>query len=212
MIDDFLARTMAAGVALAGSVIAAPPRGRTAFAESLDRRGLWVHADVIEGAYRGQPGVTADELDGLVRTVGTRLDVHLMVDDPAAALAGLPGRVARVTVQIDEVGDDVRSLVRSGRDLAEDVWLATYAAEPGCWHMVTRAGADGLLVMLTPPGRPGHRADLDRLGTVRRASTDGVPAGVDGGASTDNLDAIMTAGARYIVVGRALLPPPGTRT
>jgi pentose-5-phosphate-3-epimerase len=212
MIDDFLARTTTAGVALAGSVIAVPPGRRTAFAELLDRHGLWVHADVIDGAYRGQPGVTVDELDGLVRTLGTRLDVHLMVDDPAAALAGLPGRVARVTVQIDGLGDNVTSLVRSGRDLADEVWLATHAAEPDPALLITRADADGLLVLLTPPGRPGHRAELDRLSMVRRASTDRIPVGIDGGAHTDNLDAIITAGARYIVAGRALLPPPGIPT
>jgi pentose-5-phosphate-3-epimerase len=212
MIDDFLARTADAGVALAGSVIAVPSARRAAFAEFLDRHGLWVHADVIDGAYRGQPGVTADELAGFVQTVGTRLDVHLMVDDPAAALAGLPGRVARVTVQIDELGDNITSLVRSGRDLADEVWLAIHAAEPDPWLRVTRAGADGLLVMLTPPGRPRHRADLGRLSAVRGASTHRVLVGIDGGARTDNLDAIITAGARYIVAGRALLPSPGIRT
>lgn len=212
MIDDFLARTADAGVALAGSVIAVPSTRRAAFAEFLDRHGLWVHADVIDGAYRGQHGVTADELAGFVRTMGTRLDVHLMVDDPAAALAGLPGRVARVTVQIDRLGDDVTSLVQSGRDLADEVWLATHAAEPNPTLLITRAEADGLLVLLTPPGRPGHHADLNRLSMVRKANTDRIPVGTDGGARTDNLDTIITAGARYIVAGRALLPSPGIRT
>ena len=213
LIDQFLALAEGAGIALAGSVIAAPPGGRAAFAEFLDRRGLWVHADVIDGTYRGQPGVTAQELRGFVRTAGTRLDVHLMVDDPAAALAGLSGRIARVTVQVDGLdGNDVTSLVRSGRDQADEVWLATHAAEPAPWLLVTQAGADGLLVLLTPPGRPGHCADLDRLSLVRGASTERVPVGVDGGARPDNLNAIASAGARYVVAGRALLPAPGTLT
>jgi pentose-5-phosphate-3-epimerase len=57
--------------------------------------------------------------------------------------------------------------------------------------------------MLTPPGQPGHIADLDRLTTVRMLA--GLaPVGVDGGVTEASLPVVAAAGAAYAVAGRAL--------
>jgi pentose-5-phosphate-3-epimerase len=67
--------------------------------------------------------------------------------------------------------------------------------------------------MLTPPGQPGHAANLIRLDAVRGACRHHLPVGVDGGVTIANIDQILTAGARHIVIGRGLIEaaPGGAR-
>lgn len=203
MTEALLAHAADLDLTLSGSVIALPTADRLRHARSLTEQGHWVHADRIEGSYRGQPGVGLEEVHELAGIPGVRLDVHLMVDDPEADLDALPARgLSRLTLQGDG-RDDLADLVRRSRDLAPEVWVAVHddaRATDLLW-----AGADGLLVMLTPPGQPGHLASLDRLALVREADHHGWPTGVDGGVTDAGLDPISGAGARYAVVGRALV-------
>lgn len=204
MVNRISGHAATVGVTLAGSVIARPAERRLDLARSLTARGHWVHADRIEGSYRGQPGVGRADLLELSRIPGVRLDVHLMVDDLAAEIARLPGAIARVTLQCDRLPPDLEldELVGRGRDRAREVWLAVH----GCLDLpgLKAAGADGVLVMLTPPGQPGHLADLRQLALVRAAVGARLPAGVDGGVTGAGLDSIAACGARYVVVGRAI--------
>nr|WP_246305359.1 hypothetical protein [Nocardioides marinisabuli] len=198
-----LVHAAALDVTLAGSVIAVPAADRLRHARSLTERGHWVHADRIEGSYRGQAGVGLDEVHELAGLPDVRLDVHLMVDDLESDLAALPERgIGRVTLQCDG-RDDVVDLVRRSRRQAPEVWLAVHD-EPLALARLREADADGLLVLLTPPGQPGQLADLDRLRLVESARGRGWPAGVDGGVTDEGLERISAAGARYAVAGRAL--------
>lgn len=202
MIPTLSAHAAALGVTLAGSVIAVPLARRMDVARSLIATGHWVHADRIEGSYRGQAGVSVEEVSDLAQIPDVRLDVHLMVDDPSAELPGLPGGISRITLQCDGLGD-LAELVSRSRTHAEEVWLAVHHGGVDDSRL-EQSGADGVLVMLTPPGQPGHRADLDRLSLVQATCAHGLPVGVDGGVTHANLDQISAAGARYAVVGRAI--------
>lgn len=204
------AQAASAGVTLACSVIAQPAARRLDLARSLAVTGHWVHADRIEGSYRGQAGVTTEEVSELARIPDIRLDVHLMVDNPATELADLPRRgISRITLQCDYLTDLV-DLVSHGRSYANEVWLAVHHSTVDTSRL-KESGADGLLVMLTPPGQPGHEADLGQLSLVQTACAHGLPVGVDGGVTDTNLDPIAASGARYAVVGRALTRMDDTR-
>jgi pentose-5-phosphate-3-epimerase len=194
------------GVRLSGSLIAVPAPRRPALARDLADHGCWVHLDVIEGRYRGQAGVSMAEVEALAGAEGLDVDVHLMVDEPLEALErlaeALGGRgPARITLQVG-VGTHLPAAADRAHSLARQVWVATYAARPDVEGL---RGVDGVLVMLTPPGRPGHRADLAHLDLVTALSAGGTATGVDGGVDADNLARIAAAGARYAVVGRALV-------
>ena len=132
MMSTLSAHAATAGVTLAGSVIAQPAGRRLDLARSLASTGHWVHADRIEGSYRGQAGVTTAEVSELARIPDIRLDVHLMVDNPLTELADLPRRgISRITLQCDYLTDlhdlvDLVDLVTAGRSYANEVWLAVH--------------------------------------------------------------------------------------
>ena len=133
-----------------------------------------------------------------------------MVDDPLADLPSLPSRgITRITVQSDD-----RDETRRGRASRPGPRPGGVARSPpgrlADPHLKV-SGADGVLVMLTPPGQPGQRADLDRLPLVQAMCDHGWPAGVDGGVTDENLDQLRDSGARYAVVGRALTPTSAAR-
>lgn len=213
MMPILSAQAATAGVTLAGSVIAQPAGRRVDLARSLGVAGHWVHADRIEGSYRGQAGVSTEEVFDLAQIPDIRLDVHLMVDNLARELADLPRRgISRITLQGDSVAElqDLLDLVSDGRSYADEVWLAVHHSAVDASRL-KKSGADGVLVMLTPPGQPGHGAELGQLSLVQTACAHGLPVGVDGGVTGRNLDHIAASGARYAVVGRALTRTDDTR-
>lgn len=210
MARGLLTKASAADAGVAGSLVAVPPPDRAQLNALLRQDNLWVHLDRIDGAYAGQPGVSGPELHHLAE----RLDVHLMVDDPAAELNALPRRVARVHLQCDSRQPGLDRLVRHARRHATEVWLGVHAHDQDVdWPRVRDLEVDGVLVMLTPPGQPGHTADLNRLDAVRGARRHDVRVGVDGGVTIDNIDQVLADGARHIVIGRGLLEaaPAGAR-
>lgn len=191
------------GVTLAGSLLAAPVDHRVTVARRLVRSGHWVHADVIEGSFRGQPGLARDELRRL-EPVADVLDVHLMVDDPAAAIALLPVAPRRLTIQVRALARAER-LLRRARACAAQVWLAVETVAEPDLEELRRLGPDGVLVMLTPPGAEGCAADLNRLLAVQGIRGAQLAVGVDGGVTAQNLPLAAAAGVTYAVSGRHLL-------
>lgn len=198
------------GMTLSGSVIAVPPEQRSNHAAQLTANGHWVHADRIEGSYRGQAGVSLPEIREFANVPDIRLDVHLMVDDILGDLGKLPGHgIGRVTLQGDG-RDDLAELVSRAREHASEVWLAIHTGSMQVTEL-RETGADGVLVMLTPPGQQGHQADLDQLSLVRAVRHHHWPVGVDGGVTAAILDPINGAGAGYAVAGRSLAQEAVTR-
>lgn len=193
-----------AGITLSGSLIAVARGERAHIGRRLVDADHWVHADVIDGSYRGQPGVGLDELRELTTAFGPRLDVHLMVDDLPGTIDALPAGIGRLTLQC-RATDDIGALVRRGRERAASVWLAVDTTEEGAVAAAVAGPADGILIMLLPPGRPGHIADLARLDAARSHTTGHAPLGVDGGVTTALIPVLRNAGVRYAVAGRALL-------
>jgi len=194
----------ARGLMLSGSVLAVPPADRVDAARALTAAGMWTHADVMTGRYRGQPGLETHEIHALSRVPGVHLDVHLMCEDAAERARALPeSGVRRLTVQVD--GASSPAVIADIAHIADELWLAI---DPGrCSLNVLDDMPDdvaGFLVMLTPPGQPGHAADLDRLEAVTALAERG-EVGVDGGVTQSGVAAIAHAGARYLVAGRALL-------
>lgn len=190
-------------VDVAGSLYAVPANDRAAAAHLLSRRGLWIHADVFADAAMG---VSMDLITELAEQGTGPIDVHLLTSDALNALerACRPG-VARITFPYEGT-DDVEAVSGRIRAVGAQPWLAV---APGTSIEDCRAAlehVDGLLVMLIPPGTK-QSADLANLTKV---DTGQMPrAGVDGGVHEDNVESILAAGSRYIVVGRRLFSRTG---
>lgn len=188
-------------VLLSGSLLAVPKEERVTAARYLAHHGYWVHADVIEGSFRGQSGLSLTELEQL-ETVAKVLDIHLMVDDPIDAIRSLPINPRRLTVQMRNLAE-AAEVMDLGRDMAREFWIAIEGLRSRDLEDLKELNPDGVLVMLTPSGSAGHVADLDRLDIVRAVDTAQLSVGVDGGITPANLPMAASAGVGYAVSGRA---------
>ncbi|GGJ22283.1 ribulose-phosphate 3-epimerase [Paenarthrobacter histidinolovorans] len=193
-----------AGIMLAGSVIAVPADQRDSLTGRLLDARHWVHADMIEGRYLGQEGVTIEEIIRLAELAGPRLDAHLMVDNMVETISHLPQDIGRITIQYPAV-DAIEEAMAHARPKARSVWIALDSPSTSVLSRALACGPDGLLAMLTPPGQAGHAADLRRLDPIKNAAGTKVPFGVDGGVNEENFKLLQEAGVTYAVAGRALV-------
>lgn len=200
-LDDLQRR--AAPLRLVGSVLAVAAPGRERAAAQLTAAGMDVHIDVIDASYPLAEGVDPS----IISAPGTgTADVHLMVRDPLVLLPGLLRlHPAQVTVQLEDFGEDLEAdLARFSRECrAAEVspHLAIAPATPRAILPSLVDLVDGVLVMLSPPGAPGGRADLTCLDGVPRGTT---TLTVDGGARPELFGALRAHGVDRVVMGRAL--------
>jgi pentose-5-phosphate-3-epimerase len=199
-------RRQAAPVRLAGSLLAAPPEGRSAYAGVLAQAGAWLHVDLIDGAYPLGEGVSEALLPELVAQ-GAPVDVHLLVRDPEYWLARVvEHRPDRITVQLETLQQPwppaLERLHELCRAAGVELWAGLAPGTRPADAAEVLAVVDGVLIMLSEPGRPGTTADprlVDRL-----AELPDIPRGVDGGVTEDAFEAIRAAGGSYLVMGRRL--------
>ena len=207
-VSDVVRKLCAAArpAALAGSLLAAPPGERAAYGEALAGAGAWVHLDLIDDAYPLGGGVSAD-LVAELSELRARLDVHLLVTDPAADLASvLAHRPARVTIQVENLptprGPHLAAAARSCREAGTDLWVGIAPATSLDVVDEVRTSIDGVLVMLAEPGRAGTVADPALVS--RAAVLQDLPCGVDGGVTEHAFADLNDAGVNHIVMGRRL--------
>jgi pentose-5-phosphate-3-epimerase len=191
---------------LAGSVYAAPSGSRVAAAQSLSAAGIRVHVDVMAESEGLPAGVSMDELADIVAAVGqARVEVHLIgsaefVDKKMLRILQL--RPAKVFLPWDAFTVRRADALRA---VGTSAWIALWREWDGLDSSAPpwRATPDGLLVMLIEPGSR-DQCSVDRL-DVATACAGTLPVAVDGGVTESVAGLGVAAGARSIVVGRALL-------
>jgi pentose-5-phosphate-3-epimerase len=194
---------------IAGSVYAAAPEDRTAFAMALADAGLGVHVDIMAEAEGLPAGVSLAELQELsARIEPARVDVHLIgsADFVDAMLpAVLEVGPARVVLPWVAFTDRRAIAIRAARAAA---WIALWEEWPDATTSATAtwpAAPDGVLVMLIEPGTRDrcHPARLD----IAAACAPRLPVMVDGGVTEAIAPQCLSACIDTMVVGRALLAP-----
>jgi pentose-5-phosphate-3-epimerase len=192
---------------IVGSVYAAGPGYRTAFAVALADAGLGVHVDVMADAEGLPVGVSLAELQEISdRIRPARVDVHLIgsaafVDEVLAAVLAVGP--ARVFLPWAAFTDRRAIAVRAARATA---WIALWQEWPDAATAATPpwpAGPDGVLVMLIEPGTR-DRCQIPRL-DIAAACAPRLPVMVDGGVTEAVAPHCVSAGIDAMVVGRALL-------
>lgn len=183
---------------LAGSIYACRRDLRVNAARTLVDAGISVHVDVMIPGEGLPTGVTVDELHELADVIPReRLGVHLI---------GSATGVEALLPSIPECGDLYLPLgVHTTRDAR--TWAAIWDESTS---NVDLDGYDGVLVMLLEPGTSGA-ADPSRIALVERLSQQ-YDVTVDGGVTPELVPFCLSAGAKTLVVGRALLTNPSLVT
>jgi hypothetical protein len=190
---------------LAGSVYAAPAGSRVIAAQAFSDAGINVHVDVMAEGEGFPAGVSMAELSDIVAAVGPRrVEVHLIgsaefVDTKLLRILQLrPAKVFLPWAAFTKRRADALRAVGSSAWIA--LWRECDGLDPSAppWP----ATPDGLLVMLIEPGSQ-DRSAIGRLDIVTACSGT-LPVAVDGGVTELVAERSVAAGARSIVVGRAL--------
>jgi len=177
-----------------------------------------VHFDVMDNHY--VPNLTIGPLvcEAIRPHVTIPIDVHLMVE-PVDALIPLFAKAgANLITFHPEASRHVDRTLQLIRDHGCKAGIVLNPATPLAWmdHVMDRL--DIVLLMSVNPGFGGQKfieATLPKLREARRRIDAHVAAGgqaiwleVDGGVKTDNIGAIVAAGADTLVAGSAVFGAP----
>jgi len=179
--------------------------------ETLMRAGVLVfHYDIGDGHFV-EPitigPIVLESISPLVHRSGGKLDVHMMVDQPAkhfAAVAAAGGD--SVTFHIEAV-DDVRATIRAAREQELQVGLA-FNPETEPEAVLEFADAvDLVLCMSIHPGysgQPFQEAAYERVRRLRAGLPASVLIQVDGGVNESNIRPLHDEGAQLLVAASAI--------
>jgi len=170
----------------------------------------WLHVDVMDNHFVPNLTIGLPVVSALRKVTDIPLDCHLMIDDPDRWAVGYAEAGAyNVTVHAEAVRDPISVAV----DLRANGAKAGLSVKPGTslddWVEPLRQ-YDTLLVMTVEPGFGGQQfmaKMLDKVRSARRMVQTGhlnVVVQVDGGVSTDTIEAAAEAGADCFVAGSAV--------
>ena len=170
----------------------------------------WLHVDVMDNHFVPNLTIGPPVVEALARTATQRLDCHLMIDDPDRwATAYVAAGADSVTFHAEAARAPVR-LARELRAAGARAGMALRPATPVDPYAALLPELDLLLVMTVEPGFGGQDFLDSCLPKVRRAREliDGSGADVwlqvDGGVTTDTIDACAESGADVFVAGSAV--------
>ena len=170
----------------------------------------WLHVDVMDAHFVPNLTIGLPVVESLLQATDIPLDCHLMIEDPDRwAPPYAEAGAHNVTVHA-EAAHDPRKLAK---DLRAAGALAGLSVKPNTpledWLEVLR-DYDTLLVMSVEPGFGGQSfmpEVLDKVRTARRLVDTGhlsVLVEIDGGISTDTVEAAAEAGVDCFVAGSAV--------
>jgi ribulose-phosphate 3-epimerase len=151
--------------------------------------------------------IVLESISPLVHRYGGKIDVHMMVDQPAKhfeAVAAAGGD--SVTFHVEAV-DDVRATIRAAREQELQVGIA-FNPETDPEAVVEFADAvDLVLCMSIHPGYSGQQfqdATYERVRRLRGALPESLLIQVDGGVNEDNIRPLYDEGVRLLVAASAI--------
>ncbi|CAM3882000.1 ribulose-phosphate 3-epimerase [Deinococcus frigens] len=192
------------------------------FAHLADELGAiagadWAHLDVMDGAFVPNISFGLPILAAARRTSNLPLDVHLMIERPERHLKDFAAAGAdSLTVHVEST-PHIHRAVQQIRELGKRAGVTLNPGTPLEAVRPVLNDVDVVLIMSVNPGFGGQKfipASLERIRTLRRwldeAGSD-AELQVDGGVSSTNARAVVSAGATVLVAGSAVFGKDGAR-
>ncbi|MFK7602911.1 ribulose-phosphate 3-epimerase [Deinococcus sp. SM5_A1] len=192
------------------------------FAHLADELGAiagadWAHVDVMDGMFVPNISFGLPILAAARRASNLPLDVHLMIERPERYLKDFAAAGAdSLTVHVEST-PHVHRAVQQIRELGKRAGVTLNPGTPLEAARPLLGDVDLVLVMSVNPGFGGQKfipASLDRIRTLRRWLDEmgsDAELQVDGGVSSTNARAVVSAGATVLVAGSAVFGPGGAK-
>lgn len=179
--------------------------------KALEEAGVdAIHLDVMDGVF--VPSLTFGPLviEAVRRLTDLPLDVHLMIERPAAYLRDYVEAGADwISIHLEACRHIHRDLT-SIKDLGKRAGIAINPGTPAASLESVIDDADFILAMSVNPGFGGQKfvpSTLDKLESlrlIRERRDSGIGIAVDGGIDTTYAPLVTEAGATTLVIGSAL--------
>jgi ribulose-phosphate 3-epimerase len=180
--------------------------------ERLEKAGAEaLHLDVMDGRFVPQLTYGPVVVKAVRKAAKVPIEVHLMIEEPETTIDEYCQLGAEiVTVHLEALAEP-RQALDAIRSHGARAHLAISPGTPVARVEPHLDACDGVLVMSVEPGFGGQRfepealAKLARLAAIRRETGGRFRLGVDGGISTETIQAAAAAGAELIVAGSAVI-------
>ncbi len=201
---------------ISASIMCANPLAMEGELIQLQESGVdYYHCDVMDGHFVPNLMLSTETMKAVKRLNRLPLDIHLMVDNPAACLPWLAFGEGDIVAVHAEADRHLQRTLKLIKDRGATAAVALNPATPLCMveHVLPDIGM--LLVMTVNPGFAGQKLvpqTLDKI-TKARALLDAqgfahVPIEVDGNCSFENIPRMAAAGANIFVVGTSSVFDP----
>jgi ribulose-phosphate 3-epimerase len=178
--------------------------------QAEDAGADWMHVDVMDGRFVPNISIGVPVVASLRRVARCPLDVHLMILEPERYLeAFAEAGAASISVHVEATAHLHRCVARI-RELGLKAGVALNPSTPVGVLSEIAPDLDLVLVMSVNPGFGGQRYLPGSTDKIRRVRALLDLAGghtrieVDGGIGTDNVAAVVAAGADVIVAGSSV--------
>jgi ribulose-phosphate 3-epimerase len=201
----------AAQVRLAPSILSADFANLGAEIAAITRGGAdQIHVDVMDGHFVPNLTIGVPVVKSLRKVTTLPLDVHLMITDPDRYIEPFIDAGANLVSVHVEVLPHLHRTIAQIKKLGAKAGAVLNPSTPVSSIEEIAADLDFVLVMSVNPGFggqsfiPGSVAKIRKVRALLDAAGNAAPIEVDGGVDLNTVDAVVDAGAEWLVAGNAV--------